>query len=82
MPPAGPGSRVNVFGIPVEHYPTMRECMDRLVDRGGPRIRFGALILDGPVPDELQDHPFMLSQRSPIVGWLEGKFGFRGGDPA
>ena len=81
-PKSGSDSDIRVFGIPVEHYPTMRECMDRLVDRGGPRIRSGALILDGPVPDELQNHPFMLSQRSPILNWLEREFGFRGSDPA
>lgn len=76
-------SGISCFGIPVEHYPTVRECMDRLVERGF-QIKTAALILDRPVPEDLKGHPFMVGQSagSALLGWLEKTFGFTGGNPA
>lgn len=45
------------FGIPTESYPTVRECMDRMMKpRKGERLRF---VLTEDIPVDCLDHPWL-----------------------
>ncbi len=44
-------------GVAVEDYPTVRECLDRMVNQQpGERLQ---LVSDGPMPDDCLSHPWL-----------------------
>lgn len=61
----------NAFmGMPIENYPTVKECMDRMMDqREGERLQ---LVMSEDLPDECTDHPFVKKS----VNEMARRFGF------
>lgn len=49
-----------IYGIPIEHYETIRECLDRMSNaRKGERL---LLAITEEIPSDCIDHPFMIEE--------------------
>lgn len=50
-----------LFGVPVEVYPNMKECFDRMVEKRSEADR-PKFVQSEEIPDDLVRHPFIMTQ--------------------
>jgi hypothetical protein len=63
----------SIYGIPVETFHTLRECMDRMMELD---LGSALLVCDGEIPLDLLSHPFMIKQRDAFFAKFNLKLGF------
>jgi hypothetical protein len=59
-----------IYGIPIEHYATLRECFDRMIAAGeGERLQL--VMSDNEMTVDLIGHPYMAKKRDAVSRVLD-----------